>query len=228
MVKRGEVRLAALDPTIGSEIQKTRPCLIISPPEIHDHMRIVMVAPMTSGGRVAAFRVPVTFRRVTESILPEQSRALNKQRLVKRLGTVSAAVLGQTLATLRAIEPPSPAPLLQTKRSVPLDLSCSDVPSTRSMRYIASMQDPANRFDITLPDDIARVLDRKVESGAYASPSDVLSDGLRALIDRDDAVERWLRDEVLEGHAEYLRDPSCAVPADDLLNQIKRRRAAQD
>lgn len=83
------------------------------------------------------------------------------------------------------------------------------------------MPDSTNRFDITLPDDIANVVDLKVRSGAYASPSDVFSAGLRALIDRDDAVERWLRDEVLEGHAEYLRDPSRAVPADDLLNHIK-------
>ena len=101
MVKRGEVWLAILDPTVGSEIQKTRPCLIISPPEIHDHLRLVMVAPMTSGSRAAAFRVPVTFRGVTGLILPEQSRALDKQRLIERLGTVSAAILGETLATLR-------------------------------------------------------------------------------------------------------------------------------
>ncbi|WP_426232451.1 type II toxin-antitoxin system PemK/MazF family toxin [Pararhizobium sp. DWP3-4] len=103
MVTRGEVWLAALDPTIGSEIQKTRPCLIISPAEIHDHLRTVIVAPMTSGGHPAGFRVPVTFQGVNELILLEQSRALDKKRLVKRLGTVPAAILRQTLRTLRAL-----------------------------------------------------------------------------------------------------------------------------
>ncbi|MBB5537969.1 type II toxin-antitoxin system PemK/MazF family toxin [Rhizobium giardinii] len=103
MVKRGDVWLAVLDPTVGSEIQKTRPCLIISPAEIHDHLRTVIVAPMTSGSRPAGFRVPVTFQGVSGLILLEQSRALDKQRLVKRLGAVSAGVLKQTLKTLREL-----------------------------------------------------------------------------------------------------------------------------
>ncbi|CAN7629949.1 type II toxin-antitoxin system PemK/MazF family toxin [Pararhizobium sp. LjRoot235] len=103
MVKRGDVWLAALDPTVGSEIQKTRPCLIISPAEIHDHLRTVIVAPMTSGSRPAGFRVPVTFQGVSGLILLEQSRALDKQRLVKRLGSVSGGVLKQTLKTLREL-----------------------------------------------------------------------------------------------------------------------------
>jgi mRNA-degrading endonuclease toxin of MazEF toxin-antitoxin module len=60
-ITRGEVWLAALDPTVGSEIQKTRPCIIISPPEMHDYLRTVMVAPMTTGSRPAPFRIPVSF-----------------------------------------------------------------------------------------------------------------------------------------------------------------------
>ncbi|KQS83254.1 MULTISPECIES: type II toxin-antitoxin system PemK/MazF family toxin [unclassified Rhizobium] len=103
MVKRGEVWLAGLDPTVGSEIQKTRPCLIISPMEIHDYLRTVIVAPMTSGSRPAGFRVPVTFQGVSGLILLEQARALDKQRLVKRLGSVSDSVLRQTLKTLREL-----------------------------------------------------------------------------------------------------------------------------
>ena len=103
MVTRGDVWLAALDPTVGSEIQKTRPCLIISPPEIHDHLRTVIVAPMTSGSRPAGFRVPVSFQGVDGLILLEQSRALDKRRLVKRLGQVPEAVLAQTLRTLREL-----------------------------------------------------------------------------------------------------------------------------
>jgi mRNA interferase MazF len=103
MVKRGEVWLAALDPTIGRAIKKTRPCLIISPSDIHDHLRTVIVAPMTSGGRQAGFRVPAKFRGVTGFILLEQSRALDKQRLVKKLGAVPDAVLSQVLKTLREL-----------------------------------------------------------------------------------------------------------------------------
>lgn len=103
MVKRGEIWLAALDPTIGSEIQKPRPCLIISPPEIHDYLRTVIVAPMTSGSRPAGFRVPVQFQGVDGLILLEQSRALDKQRLRKKLGAVSDAPLGQVLQTLREL-----------------------------------------------------------------------------------------------------------------------------
>lgn len=101
MVKRGDVWLAALDPTVGSEIQKTRPCVIISPPEIHDHLRTVMAAPMTSGSRPAGFRVPVSFNGVDGLVLLEQSRALDKRRLVKHLGEVPDAVLSQVLRTLR-------------------------------------------------------------------------------------------------------------------------------
>jgi len=103
MVKRGEVWLTALDSTVGSEIQKTRPCLIVSPAEIHDHLRTVIVAPMTSGSHPAGFRVPVTFQGVSGLILLEQSRALDKQRLVKRLGAVSGVVLKQTLKTMREL-----------------------------------------------------------------------------------------------------------------------------
>ncbi|MDW6025957.1 type II toxin-antitoxin system PemK/MazF family toxin [Mesorhizobium sp. BAC0120] len=101
MVKRGDVWLAALDPTVGSEIQKTRPCVIVSPPEIHDHLRTVIAAPMTSGSRQAGFRVPVRFNGVEGLILLEQSRALDKRRLVKHLGEVPDAVLKRVLRTLR-------------------------------------------------------------------------------------------------------------------------------
>ena len=60
MVKRGDIWLVNLDPTVGSEIQKTRPCVVISPAELHDHLRTAIVAPMTSQGFAAPFRVPVT------------------------------------------------------------------------------------------------------------------------------------------------------------------------
>jgi mRNA interferase MazF len=103
MVKRGEVWLAVLNPTVGSEIQKTQPCLIVSPPEIHDHLRTVIAAPMTSGSKSAGFRVPVTFQGVDGLILLEQARALDKRRLVKRLGRVPDTALRQVLKTLREL-----------------------------------------------------------------------------------------------------------------------------
>lgn len=88
--KRGEVWLAALDPTIGSEIQKTRPCLIISPDELNAHLRTVIVAPMTTGSRPAPFRIGIKFKGKDGLILPDQMRTLDKTRLVKRLGKVDA------------------------------------------------------------------------------------------------------------------------------------------
>ncbi len=100
MVKRGEVWLVVLDPTLGSEIQKTRPCLIISPPEMHDHLRTVIAAPLTTGSHPAGFRVPLSFKGKDGLILLDQIRTLDKKRLVKRLGAVSDTTLGATLATL--------------------------------------------------------------------------------------------------------------------------------
>jgi mRNA interferase MazF len=102
-VVRGEVWLVALDPTIGSEIQKTRPCVIVSPPEMHDYLRTVMVAPMTTGSRPAPFRIPVSFQKKNGLILLDQVRTLDKQRLVRRLGAVEAKTLRATLACLRDV-----------------------------------------------------------------------------------------------------------------------------
>ena len=103
MVGRGEVWLVALDPTVGSEIQKTRPCVVISPPEIHDHLRTVIVAPMTTGARPAPFRISVTFEGKRGLILLDQLRALDKIRLVKRLGKITSPTLVQTLETLQKV-----------------------------------------------------------------------------------------------------------------------------
>jgi len=103
MVARGEVWLVTLDPSVGSEIRKARPCLILSPPEMHDHLRTVMVAPMTTGARPAPYRIAVTFQGKRGLILLDQLRALDKIRLVKRLGTVSPTVLASTLKTLQQV-----------------------------------------------------------------------------------------------------------------------------
>jgi mRNA interferase MazF len=100
-VMRGDVWLATLDPTVGSEIQKTRPCVIISPPEMHDHLRTVVVAPMTTGSRPAPFRIPIVFEQAHGLILLDQVRTLDKQRLVRRLGAVEHETLTIALARLR-------------------------------------------------------------------------------------------------------------------------------
>jgi mRNA interferase MazF len=101
VVKRGEIWLAALDPTLGSEIRKTRPCVIISPAEMHDYLRTAIVAPMTTGSRPAPFRIPVRFEGKKGWILLDQIRAVDKSRLTKRLGAVTPKALSATLGTLR-------------------------------------------------------------------------------------------------------------------------------
>ena len=103
----GEIWLAQLDPTVGSEIQKIRPCVVISPPEMHNHLRTVIVAPMTTGSRPAGFRVPVTFNGKTGLILLDQIRTLDKVRLVRREGAVHGATLKKTLVVLQAMFAPA-------------------------------------------------------------------------------------------------------------------------
>ena len=93
--------MAALDPTIGSEIWKIRPCVTISPPEMHDFLRTVTVAPMTTGSHPAPYRIPIRFRRKNGLILLDQIRTLDKLRLARRLGAVDASTLRGTLAALR-------------------------------------------------------------------------------------------------------------------------------
>jgi mRNA interferase MazF len=103
VVKRGEIWLVALDPTVGSEIKKSRPCVIVSPPELNQHLRTVILAPMTSKGFAAPFRVPVTHGGIRGTIVLDQIRTVDKIRLVKRLGTVSAKTLSAVLTTLQEV-----------------------------------------------------------------------------------------------------------------------------
>jgi mRNA interferase MazF len=97
----GDVWLVQLDPTVGSEIQKTRPCVLISPPEMLNHLRTVIVAPMKTGSHPAAFRIPLTFKGKTGLIVLDQIRTIDKTRLVRREGAVQAATLKRTLLTLQ-------------------------------------------------------------------------------------------------------------------------------
>ena len=103
MVTRGEVWLVTLDPTVGSEIRKTRPCLIISPPEMHDFLRTVIVAPMTTGARPAPYRIPITFQGKRGLILLDQLRTLDKVRLVKPLGKIATTTLALVVQALQKV-----------------------------------------------------------------------------------------------------------------------------
>ena len=102
-MKRGEIWLVNLDPTVGSEIKKSRPCVVLSPAELNNNLRTVMVAPMTSKVFAAPFRVPVTHARTKGLIVLDQLRTVDKVRLVKRLGAVSAKTLTAALTTLQEV-----------------------------------------------------------------------------------------------------------------------------
>lgn len=106
MVKRGEVWLAALDPTSGAEIQKTRPCLVVSPDELNGALRTVLIAPMTTGGRPASFRVAIRFRGKTGILLGDQIRAVDKSRLIARLGRLEARALAEFLRVMEEMFAP--------------------------------------------------------------------------------------------------------------------------
>jgi mRNA interferase MazF len=90
VVKRFDVYLVNLDPTIGSEIQKTRPCLVISPDEMNHNIRTVIIAPMTSTQKEYPTRISCTFRKKQGQIVLDQVRTIDKARLVKKLGTIDS------------------------------------------------------------------------------------------------------------------------------------------
>ena len=105
-MKSGDIWLAQLDPTVGGEIQKTRPCVVISPDDMNAHLRTVIVAPMTTGSRPAGFRISLTFQGKQGLIVLDQIRTLDRVRLVKRLGALRPATLAATRQTLQAMFAP--------------------------------------------------------------------------------------------------------------------------
>jgi mRNA interferase MazF len=88
-VRRFEVYSVRLDPTLGSEIKKTRPCLIISPNEMNKHIRTVIVAPMTSKGRMYPTRIDCVFQKISGQIVLDQIRTIDKSRLARKMGMIS-------------------------------------------------------------------------------------------------------------------------------------------
>lgn len=105
-MKRGDIWLVQLDPTVGSEIKKARPCVVVSPPELIAHLRTVIVCPMTTQGFSAPFRIPVTHAGKRGLILLDQVRTVDKVRLVQRLGTVSSKTLTAVLTTMQEVFAP--------------------------------------------------------------------------------------------------------------------------
>jgi mRNA interferase MazF len=100
-VKRFEVYLINLDPTVGREIKKTRPCLIVSPNEMNRHISTIIIAPMTTKGRKYPTRVSCTFQGKKGQIILDQIRTVDKNRLVKKLGVISKNAQENTIKTLQ-------------------------------------------------------------------------------------------------------------------------------
>ena len=99
-MNRFDVYLVALDPALGSEIKKIRPCLIVSPDEANRHLATVIVAPMTTKGRDYPTRVACRFQGKQGQIVLDQLRSVDKVRLVKRLGRIGPSVQSAVLAAL--------------------------------------------------------------------------------------------------------------------------------
>jgi len=99
-VQRGHVYLVSLDPTEGSEIRKTRPCVVVSPDEMNQHVRTCIVAPMTTASRSYPFRVRCTFQGKSGHVVLDQIRTVDRRRLVRELGKLSAQALERSLRVL--------------------------------------------------------------------------------------------------------------------------------
>ncbi|MFL6333092.1 MAG: type II toxin-antitoxin system PemK/MazF family toxin [Pyrinomonadaceae bacterium] len=100
VVKRFDVYLSSLDPTVGSEIQKTRPCLVISPDEMNRFIKTVIVAPMTTKGTSYPTRVSCKFQGKQGQVVLDQIRTVDKTRLVRRLGKVAKQTQSEVLSVL--------------------------------------------------------------------------------------------------------------------------------
>jgi len=98
---RGDVHLMGLDPTKGSDIRKTRPCLIVSPDELNRHLRTLIIAPLTTGGQAYPWRVPCRFQSRSGFVAVDQLRTVDVERLVKRLGKLAPATISDVLRILQ-------------------------------------------------------------------------------------------------------------------------------
>jgi len=103
VIKRFEIYLINLDPTIGSEIRKTRPCLIVSPDEINNNLNTLIIAPLTSVKKNYPTRVDCKFKNKSGQIVLDQIRTIDKKRLIKKLGEVNPGIQIRVLETLNKI-----------------------------------------------------------------------------------------------------------------------------
>jgi len=99
-MKRFDVLLISLDPTRGSEIKKTRPCLVISPDEMNRHLHTLIVAPMTTQGNVYPTRVQCVFKNQSGQIVLDQLRTIDRSRVIKNLGTIDKKTQSRVCKTL--------------------------------------------------------------------------------------------------------------------------------
>lgn len=103
VVNRFDVYLVSLDPTIGSEIKKTRPCVVISPDEMNHNIRTIIVAPMTTAGKDYPTRVRCTFKRKKGQIVLDQIRTIDKNRIIKKLGAVDPKTQLELISVLQQL-----------------------------------------------------------------------------------------------------------------------------
>ena len=103
VVNRFDVYLINLDPTVGSEIQKTRPCLIISPDEMNKYIRTVIVAPLTTAGKDYPTRVSCKFKKKKGQIVLDQIRTIDKIRLIKKLGSIDSQTQLEVISVLQRL-----------------------------------------------------------------------------------------------------------------------------
>lgn len=103
VVHRFDVYLINLDPTVGSEIQKTRPCVIISPDEMNRHIRTVIIAPLTTAGKEYPTRIPCEFKKKKGHIVLDQIRTIDKKRLIKNLGVLDAETQLKVVSVLQQL-----------------------------------------------------------------------------------------------------------------------------
>ena len=106
IVRRGEVHLVDLEPTRGREIQKARPCVVVSPDELNAHFQTFIVAPLTTGSHSYPFRVSCTFQNKHGHIVLDQIRTVDRERLVRRLGRLSPQTLERSLRILQEMFAP--------------------------------------------------------------------------------------------------------------------------
>jgi len=103
VVNRFDVYLINLDPTIGSEIKKTRPCLIISPDEMNHHIRTIIVAPMTTAGKDYPTRIRCIFKKKRGQIILDQIRTIDKTRIIKKLGAIDPKTQMEVISVLQQL-----------------------------------------------------------------------------------------------------------------------------